>query len=169
MPKQQQRTCYNRLIMNQINDNKFTHIDESGQASMVDISSKGVQRRTATATGKIILRPETLSLIRENQIKKGDVLSTARIAGIQAAKQTANLIPLCHQLLTEKIKVDFEYIDEGIQVNTLVRCTGKTGVEIEAITAASIALVTIYDMCKAVDKEMLISGITLVDKQKEDF
>ncbi len=154
--------------MNQINDNKFTHIDESGQASMVDISSKGIQRRTATARGKIFLKPETLSLIKENQIKKGDVLSTARIAGIQGAKQTSNLIPLCHQLLTEKITVDFEYTENGIQVNTLVRCTGKTGVEIEAITAASIALVTIYDMCKAVDKEMLISDISLVDKKKED-
>ena len=154
--------------MNQINDNKFTHIDKNGQASMVDISSKGIQRRTAKASGCIKLLPETISLIKENQIKKGDVLSTARIAGIQGSKQTSNLIPLCHQLLTEKISVDFEYIENGIQVNTLVRCTGKTGVEIEAIMAASVALITIYDMCKAIDKEMVISDITLVDKQKED-
>ena len=169
MPKQQQHSCYNRLVMNQINNDKFTHIDETGQASMVDISSKGIQRRTATASGIITLQSATLSLIKDNQMKKGDVLSTARIAGIQAAKQTSNLIPLCHQLLTEKIKVDFEYIDNGIQVNTLVRCTGKTGVEIEAITAASIALVTIYDMCKAVDKEMVISEIKLLDKEKADI
>ena len=155
--------------MNQINNNKFTHIDESGQASMVDISSKGVQKRTAEATGIIILQDETIKQIKENQIKKGDVLSTARIAGIQSAKQTANLIPLCHQLLTEKITVDFEYTENGIRVNTLVRCTGKTGVEIEAITAASIALVTIYDMCKAIDKEMVISEITLVNKVKVDI
>ena len=136
---------------------------------MVDISSKGVQKRTAEATGIIILQDETIKQIKENQIKKGDVLSTARIAGIQSAKQTANLIPLCHQLLTEKITVDFEYTENGIRVNTLVRCTGKTGVEIEAITAASIALVTIYDMCKAIDKEMVISEITLVKKVKEDI
>lgn len=160
---------YNRLIMSQINNKKFTHIDESGQASMVDISAKEIQKRTAVASGKILLQKETLKLIKENQIKKGDVLSTARIAGIQAAKQTSNLIPLCHQLLTEKISVDFEYLKDGIQVNTLVRCTGKTGVEIEAITAASIALVTIYDMCKAIDKEMVISEIKLDKKTKEDI
>lgn len=154
--------------MNQINNNKFSHIDESGQASMVDISTKGVQKRTAEASGIIILKSETIEQIKDNQIKKGDVLSTARIAGIQGAKHTANLVPLCHQLLTEKISVDFEYIENGIRVNTLVRCTGKTGVEIEAITAASIALITIYDMCKAIDKEMVISEITLVKKVKED-
>ena len=155
--------------MNQISNNKLSHIDENGQASMVDISAKGIQKRTAEASGLIILQEETLRQIKDNQIKKGDVLSTARIAGIQAAKQTANLIPLCHQLLTEKITVDFEYTDNGIRVNTLVRCTGKTGVEIEAITAASIALVTIYDMCKAIDKEMIISEITLLNKVKEDI
>ena len=155
--------------MNQINPNKFSHIDENGQASMVDISSKGIQKRTAQASGIIFLQEETLSQIKDNQIKKGDVLSTARISGIQGAKQTANLIPLCHQLLTEKISVDFEYVENGIRVNTLVRCTGKTGVEIEAITAASIALVTIYDMCKAIDKEMIISDIKLLDKVKEDI
>ncbi len=145
---------------------KFSHIDESGQASMVDISQKIIEQRTACAEGKIFLKSETIKLIQQNQLKKGDVLSTARIAGIQAAKQTANLIPLCHQLLTEKISVDFTYIEGGISVNTLVRCTGKTGVEIEAITAASIALVTIYDMCKAVDKEMVISEIRLTEKTK---
>lgn len=154
--------------MNQINNSKFSHIDESGQASMVDISTKEVQKRTAEASGIILLKSETIDQIKDNQIKKGDVLSTARIAGIQGAKHTANLVPLCHQLLTEKISVDFEYIENGIRVNTLVRCTGKTGVEIEAITAASIALITIYDMCKAIDKEMVISEITLVKKVKED-
>ena len=147
---------------------KFSHTDKSGQASMVDISSKVIQRRTAEATGFIHLQEETLKLIQENNMKKGDVLSTARIAGIQAAKQTAVLIPLCHQLLTEKIKVDFVTEDKGIRVNTLVRCTGKTGVEIEALTAASISLLTIYDMCKSVDKDMVIDGVTLVKKIKED-
>ncbi|MCM8531810.1 MAG: cyclic pyranopterin monophosphate synthase MoaC [Lentisphaeraceae bacterium] len=149
-------------------DNKIlTHIDKSGQASMVDISTKVIEKRTATATGKIQLNNNTLDLIRNNDLKKGDVLSTARIAGIQGAKQTSNLIPLCHQLLTEKIKVDFEYLENGIKVTTLTRCTGKTGVEMEALTAASVALLTIYDMCKAVDKDMVISDITLASKVKE--
>ncbi len=151
-----------------MNENEFSHTDENGQASMVDISKKEVQRRTAEAEGFIFLQSETLKLIAENNMKKGDVISTARIAGIQAAKQTSNLIPLCHQLLTEKIKVDFSTEDKGIRVNTLVRCTGKTGVEIEALTAASVALLTIYDMCKAVDKKMVISNITLLNKIKED-
>lgn len=147
---------------------KLTHTDKNGHASMVDISDKSLQKRTAEASGFISLSKNTLSLIQKNQMKKGDVLSTARIAGIQAAKQTANLIPLCHQLLTEKINVDFTINNDGIQTRTLVRCTGKTGVEIEALTAASIALLTIYDMCKAVDKDMTISDITLISKTKEN-
>ena len=155
--------------MSDLNTNKLTHIDNNGQASMVDISDKSAQKRTAIASGIIKLAPKTIELIQNNDMKKGDVLSTARIAGIQGAKQTHNLIPLCHQLLTEKIKVDFEYIEDGIKVETLVRCTGKTGVEMEALTAASVALLTIYDMCKAVDKEMIISDITLNNKTKEDI
>ena len=154
--------------MSNLNNENLTHIDTNGQASMVDISDKSAQKRTAIASGFIHLHEKTLKLIQNNDLKKGDVLSTARIAGIQGAKQTSNLIPLCHQLLTEKIKVDFEYTEKGIKVETLVRCTGKTGVEMEALTAASVALLTIYDMCKAVDKDMVISDITLNDKTKED-
>jgi len=152
-----------------MNDPIFSHIDDKGAASMVDISNKSIQRRTAEATGFITLQEKTLELITDNQIKKGDVISTARIAGIQGAKQTANLIPLCHQLLTEKITVDFELQKNGIRINSLVRCTGKTGVEMEALTAVSVALLTIYDMCKAVDKEMVISNITLLHKVKENI
>ena len=155
--------------MSDLDSNKLTHIDHSGQASMVDISSKNSQRRTAIASRIIYLKKDTIKQIKNNDMKKGDVLSTARIAGIQATKQTSNLIPLCHQLLTEKIKVDFKYTDAGIEVETLVRCTGKTGVEMEALTAASVALLTIYDMCKAVDKEMIISNITLENKTKQDI
>lgn len=154
--------------MSNLNNKNLTHIDTNGQASMVDISDKSAQKRTASASGFIHLHENTLKLIQNNDLKKGDVLSTARIAGIQGAKQTSNLIPLCHQLLTEKIKVSFEYTVTGIKVDTLVRCTGKTGVEMEALTAASVALITIYDMCKAVDKDMVISDITLNDKTKED-
>ena len=151
-----------------MNEQKFTHINDKGEASMVDISSKTSQRRSAEAEGFIQLQPQTLKLIADNQLKKGDVISTARIAGIQGAKQTALLIPLCHQLLTEKITVDFNMEENGIRVKTFVRCTGKTGIEIEAITAASVALLTVYDMCKAVDKEMIIGEIKLVSKVKED-
>ena len=152
-----------------MNTPEFSHINDKGEASMVDISSKTSQRRSATAEGFIYLQKATLKLIGDNQMKKGDVISTARIAGIQGAKQTANLIPLCHQLLTEKINVDFTMENEGIRVSTFVRCTGKNGIEIEALTAASVALLTIYDMCKAVDKSMVISGIKLLTKKKEDL
>jgi len=152
-----------------MNTTEFTHINDKGEASMVDISSKEPQRRSATAEGFIYLQKTTMDLISDNQMKKGDVISTARIAGIQGAKQTATLIPLCHQLLTEKISVDFTMEDEGIRVSTFVRCTGKTGIEIEAITAASVALLTVYDMCKAVDKTMVISDIKLLSKKKEDL
>jgi cyclic pyranopterin monophosphate synthase len=154
--------------MKDLTHKDLTHIDKNGQACMVDISTKNQQIRTAIASGFISLQTETLELIKNNDIKKGDVLSTARIAGIQAAKKTADLIPLCHQLLTEKIKVDFEYKEDGIYVTTLVKCTGKTGVEMEALTAASVALLTIYDMCKAVDKKMVIRDITLLEKTKVD-
>jgi cyclic pyranopterin monophosphate synthase len=155
--------------MSNLDKETLTHINKHGQACMVDISDKSVQKRTAIATGIIHLCGNTVELIKNNDLKKGDVLSTARIAGIQSAKQTSNLIPLCHQILTEKITVDFTYIDKGIKVETLVRCSGKTGVEMEALTAASVALLTIYDMCKAVDKEMIISDITLLEKTKIDL
>ena len=152
-----------------MNEQKFTHINDKGEASMVDISTKTPQRRSAEAEGFIQLQAATLKLISDNQLKKGDVISTARIAGIQGAKQTALLIPLCHQLLTEKISVNFNMEEKGLRVKTFVRCTGKTGIEIEAITAASIALLTVYDMCKAVDKTMIIGDIKLTSKIKEDI
>lgn len=145
----------------------LTHINEQGEASMVDISGKVVSRREAVAAGRIQLEPATLALIRDNQIQKGDVLAVARIAGIQAAKQTQHLIPLCHQLALTKVGVDFVLTDDGVIATAMARTTGQTGVEMEALTAVSVALLTIYDMCKAVDKAMRIEGVHLVSKTKE--
>ncbi len=150
-------------------ENKFSHTDEHGKANMVDVSLKNTQERTARATGRIFLQPETISLIRENMMKKGDVLTIAEIAGIQAAKQTASLIPLCHPLQVTKVEVRTELTENGITVNAMAKCIGQTGVEMEALTAASVALLTIYDMCKAVDKKMIISDITLIEKTKNDI
>ncbi|HSJ01565.1 MAG TPA: cyclic pyranopterin monophosphate synthase MoaC [Verrucomicrobium sp.] len=146
----------------------LTHLNEQGEASMVDISAKAQSRREAIAAGRIQLQPATLSLVRDNQIQKGDVLAVARIAGIQAAKQTQHLIPLCHQLALTKVGVDFAITDDGITATALARTTGPTGVEMEALTAVSVALLTIYDMCKAVDKAMRIDGVHLVSKTKEE-
>lgn len=147
--------------------NKLSHINESGKANMVDVGDKPIQKRMAKASGKIMLQPTTLQLIKENNLKKGDVLSTARIAGIQAAKQTALLIPLCHTLLLHKVEVVFEQATDGITAIAMVKCDGKTGVEMEALTAVNVALLTIYDMCKAVDKQMTLTNITLLEKTKE--
>ena len=147
---------------------KFSHIDEQGKANMVDVGNKKLQKRRARATGTIFLAKETLDLIRENQIKKGDVLTVAQIAGIQAAKQTALLIPLCHPLTLDKIDVKLQITPEGIVAQSEVRCLGKTGVEMEVLTAVSVSLLTIYDMCKAVDKNMQIGRIKLLEKVKED-
>ncbi len=148
---------------------KLSHVDSSGKASMVDVGQKSIQKRTAWAEGKIYLKPETLSLIAENAIKKGDVLTVAQIAGIQAAKQTSALIPLCHPLLLTQIEVNMKVDKDGVQANTMVECNGQTGVEMEALVAVNIALLTIYDMCKAVDKEMEIGKVRLVKKIKEDI
>ena len=147
----------------------LTHTNDRGEASMVDISAKPMSHREAIATGRIQLQPATLALVADNQIKKGDVLAVARIAGIQAAKQTQNLIPLCHQIALTKISVDFLATDDGITATALARTTGQTGVEMEALTAVSVALLTIYDMCKAVDKAMHINGIHLVTKTKNEI
>ena len=147
-------------------EKKLTHTDESGKANMVDVSNKPDQLRTATAKGFIHLSPETLELIRQNEIKKGDVLTIAEIAGIQGGKKTSELIPLCHPLAINKIDVKAELKDEGVEVTASARCTGKTGIEMEALTAVNIALLTVYDMCKAVDKTMVISDIRLIDKTK---
>jgi cyclic pyranopterin monophosphate synthase len=145
---------------------KLTHISEKGKASMVDVSNKPGQLRTAMAAGHITMDPGTVELVRENKIKKGDVLSIAEFAGIQGGKRTSELIPLCHPLLITKIEVTANTDDTGVMVESIARCTGQTGIEMEALTSVSIALLTIYDMCKAVDKSMKIDDIHLVSKTK---
>jgi len=134
---------------------------------MVDVSAKPLSARTAIATGQIRLQPETVDLISENRIAKGDVFATARIAGIQAAKQTPQLIPLCHTLPLSDVKIDIVTSNDGAEVKCTARTVARTGVEMEALTGVSVALLTIYDMCKAVDKEMRISDIRLVEKTKQ--
>lgn len=148
--------------------NELTHIDGSGKASMVDVSGKPRIRRTARASCAIHLAPETMALVRSNSLKKGDVLATARIAGIMAGKKTAELIPLCHNIEIDRIAVDFELFDDRIVVESLAVCTDKTGIEMEALTAASVAALTVWDMCKAVDKNMRIEGLRLLEKTKDD-
>ena len=143
---------------------KLTHLDESGAALMVDVSAKPDTVREAVAEGRITMTSAALSAIKDGTAKKGDVLATARIAGIMAAKKTSELIPLCHPLLLSKVAVDFTFEEDGIRVTALARLTGQTGVEMEAMTAASVALLTLYDMAKAVDKAMVISGVRLLSK-----
>lgn len=155
--------------MESVDSKKLSHTDDHGKANMVDVSLKHAQDRIAKATGRIALNPSTIALIRDNQMKKGDVLTIAEIAGIQAAKQTSTLIPLCHPLQLTKVEVKAELTAIGVTINALSRCIGQTGVEMEALTAVSVALLTIYDMCKAVDREMVISDITLVEKTKTDI
>lgn len=144
----------------------LTHIGASGEAHMVDVGSKAETERTAIAQGTVSMRPETLEMILAGDAKKGDVLGTARIAGIMAAKRAHELIPLCHPLLLTKVSVDIEPNTAlpGLRVTALARVTGKTGVEMEALTAASVACLTIYDMAKAVDRAMVISDIRLIEK-----
>ena len=148
---------------------KLSHTDDKGKARMVDVGSKPNQQRTAIAEGHIKLSQGTLELIRDNQIKKGDVLTIAEIAGIQGAKKTSELIPLCHPLALTKVKVITEITGSGVKVRSEAKCIGQTGVEMEALTAVNIALLTIYDMCKAVDKEMELGEIKLISKTKTDL
>ncbi|MEI6695577.1 MAG: cyclic pyranopterin monophosphate synthase MoaC [Bacteroidota bacterium] len=148
---------------------KLSHTDEQGKANMVDVSSKPDQLRTAIAIGSIRLQPETLLLIKENQIKKGDVLTIAEIAGIQGGKKTSELIPLCHPLMISKLDVKASLTKTGVEVKSFAKCTGQTGIEMEALTAVSISLLTIYDMCKAVDKKMSIESILLLEKKKSEL
>jgi cyclic pyranopterin phosphate synthase len=145
---------------------RLTHIAANGRARMVDVSAKPLSSRTAVAAGKISLRKETVDLVRKNEIAKGDVIATAKIAGIQAAKQTAHLIPLCHLLPLSEVKIDIDISGDGADVRCTARTVAQTGVEMEALTGVTVALLTIYDMCKAVDKEMEISCIRLVEKWK---
>ncbi len=144
----------------------LTHLDASGAANMVDVSAKTVSSRTAIAEGSVVMQQETVALIRQGDAKKGDVLGTARLAGIMAAKRTHELIPLCHPLLISKVKVDCE-LDEnlpGVRVSAEVKVSGQTGVEMEALTAVSVACLTVYDMLKAAEKGMTIEGVRLVEK-----
>lgn len=145
---------------------QLTHIDAQGQASMVDVSDKVATVREARAYARVIMQPETLVQIKESSLKKGDVLAVARIAGIQAAKKCADLIPLCHPLALSKVAVDFVVDDanSAIEITTYCKLTGQTGVEMEALTAASVAALTIYDMCKAVDMGMVIEQVCLLEK-----
>lgn len=145
---------------------KLSHITPEGKANMVDVAGKPDQVRTATAKGHITLNAKTLKLIKENQVVKGDVLTIAEIAGIQAGKSTSSLIPLCHPLRIDKIDVKAKPDKTGITVESFAKCTGPTGIEMEALTAVSVALLTIWDMCKAVDNGMVIDEVRLVGKAK---
>lgn len=136
---------------------------------MVDVAAKPDQTRTARAQGFIRLQKATLDLIAENGLRKGDVLTIAEIAGIQGGKKTSELIPLCHPLMITKLDVKTEVVADGVRVESFAKCVGKTGIEMEALTAVNVALLTIYDMCKAVDKHMKIEGIELLEKKKEDL
>lgn len=145
----------------------FSHLDKDGNAVMVDVSAKPKVRRTARAEGKIFINPATIKLIKEKLIKKGDVLTVAKIAGIIAGKKTSDLIPLCHNISIDQISVDLEVLEDSILITAGSVCTDKTGIEMEALTAVSVAALTVYDMCKAVDKKMRIGEIELLEKTKE--
>jgi cyclic pyranopterin phosphate synthase len=142
----------------------FTHFDAAGHAAMVDVSDKAVTARTATARALVVMEPATLAMIRAGSAKKGDVLGVARLAGIMAAKRTAELIPLCHPLPISAVTVDLEAEGVGVEVVATVRTTGQTGVEMEALTAVSVAALTVYDMCKAVDRSMRIEAVRVTHK-----
>ena len=146
---------------------EFTHINAQGEANMVDVSEKQVTARSARAEAFITMTPETLAMILEGNHHKGDVFAVARIAGIQAAKQCSNLIPLCHPLMLSKVAVEFEAQPEHnrVRIESLCKLAGQTGVEMEALTAASVTALTLFDMCKAVDKAMVISGIRVLEKE----
>ncbi|MCL4153005.1 UNVERIFIED_CONTAM: hypothetical protein GTU68_048356 [Idotea baltica] len=149
--------------------NDFSHLNESGQANMVDVSGKTDTARMAVAQARVLLTPNVLEKVHQQDVAKGDLIATARIAGIQAAKKCADLIPLCHPLPLSKVTIDIDEFDDGsqmgLQINALCKTTGKTGVEMEALTAASVAALTIYDMCKALDKGIVIEQVKLLEKQ----
>ncbi len=144
----------------------LTHLDEQGKAIMVDVSGKPRVRRTARAEGEVRMAADTLRLIRENQLKKGDALAVARVAGIAAAKRTSELIPLCHNIRIDQVTVDFSLERDRVVVQSSAVCTESTGIEMEVLVAVSVAALTLYDMCKAVDKQMRIGEIRLVEKTK---
>jgi len=142
----------------------LSHLDAQGRARMVDVGKKPDTKRVAVAKGRVVMTPQTLELIRKNEIAKGDVLTVAQVAGITAAKRTSELIPLCHPLLLTNISVDFDLQDDAIEITGIVEATGKTGVEMEALTAVTVSALTIYDMCKAQDRAMRIQDVRLVKK-----
>ena len=150
---------------------KFSHIDDKGNVKMVDVTNKLLTVRVAKAEGKINMRPETIAGIKDGELPKGNVLNTAKIAGIQAAKKTSGIIPLCHQLNLSFVDIEFEFKSDSIWIRSTVKTKESTGVEMEALSAVSIALLTVYDMCKAVDKTMEISGVKLIEKKggKSDY
>lgn len=145
--------------------NKLTHLDSAGTARMVDVGSKAETHRVAVAKGAIRMAAATLEAIVQGNAPKGDVLGTARIAGIMAAKKTGELIPLCHPLGIDAVNIDFEMVENGVECTATASLTGKTGIEMEALTAVSVALLTVYDMAKALDKGMVIEGIRLIEKR----
>jgi cyclic pyranopterin monophosphate synthase len=147
---------------------KFSHLDEEGAARMVDVGEKAVIRRTATALGRVEMSPDAIELLRERALPKGDALNTARIAGIMAAKRTPDLIPLCHGLNLTSIDLEFTVKNEEVEIVAVARASDRTGVEMEALTAVSVAALTVYDMCKAVDKSMVIRDVKLLEKTKEE-
>ena len=147
---------------------KLSHLDGEGRARMVDVGDKPVQRRIARAEGRISLAAATVALLRDNRLRKGDALTVAQVAGIAAAKRTAELIPLCHPLGLDQCRVDLAILEDGVTAIAEARCLGRTGVEMEALTAVSVALLTVYDMCKSVDRDMRIDGVRLVEKRKEE-
>lgn len=146
--------------------NNLTHLDERGSARMVDVGEKPVRHRRAVAAGKLLCAPATLELLRDKRVPKGDAFAAARLAGILAAKRTDELIPLCHGLPLNAVSVDFEYLDDGVAICAEAAVEAKTGVEMEALTAVSVAALTLYDMLKAVDKSMVITDIRVVRKEK---
>ena len=146
---------------------EFSHMDQEGAARMVDVGEKTIVRRTATAGGVIKMSPETIRLLQDKALPKGDALNTARIAGVMAAKRTPDLIPLCHGLNLTHADVEFDVGEDQIEITATSQVSDRTGVEMEALTAVSVAALTIYDMCKAVDKEMVISEVRLLEKTKE--
>jgi len=145
-------------------NDELTHIDENGKAQMVDVGRKEDTKRRATASGKVSMSVETIEALKKQELQKGDVLGVARVAGIQAAKKTSDLIPLCHPLAVNFVSVDFRIQESHVEIETVVEIFGKTGVEMEALTACTVAALTIYDMCKAKDKSITIEEIKLLEK-----
>lgn len=150
--------------MSDSSDHGFTHLDPLGRARMVDVTPKEPTHRRAIARGRVTMTPETASAVAQGAIKKGDVLAVARVAGIQAAKRTSDLVPLCHPLLVGAVNVNFEILDESIEIEASVETVDRTGVEMEALTACSVAALTVYDMCKSIDRSMVIGEIALWEK-----